>query len=99
MVDPQHAPPRPGETLIEGEWAQSEGRVVANEQCKRIQWLIAHHLIKVATDSSGWVQLFRDPNDDRLWELDYPFSEMHGGGPPKLLHVPAEEAARRWRSF
>ncbi len=28
--------------------------------------------------------LYRDPADNRLWELSYPNSALHGGGPPML---------------
>ena len=54
--------------------------------------LTRFHLIKLGHDESGWITLFRDPDDDRLWELDYPHGGWHGGGPPRLRVVSPEEA-------
>jgi Immunity protein 27 len=53
----------------------------------RIQQLIRDELVKIARDLSGWRVLYRDPKDARLWELSYPHSEMHGGGPAKLTWI------------
>ena len=47
----------------------------------RIQQLIRDELVKIARDLTGWRVLYRDPKDGRLWQLSYPQSEMHGGGP------------------
>jgi len=71
-------PPQPNETEL--------------EDSQRIRWLIDAHLVRVTTDASGWRVLYRDPSDDRLWELSYPRSEMHGGGPPKLTCIPRQQA-------
>jgi hypothetical protein len=58
----------------------------------RILQLIRDELVKIATDISGWRVLYRDPKDSRLWELSYPQSEMHGGGPPKLTCISSQVA-------
>ena len=63
---------------------------------RNIRSLVADSLAKVATDQSGWTSLYRDPSDNRLWELTYPHGEMHGGGPPTLRRITAEYALRKY---
>jgi hypothetical protein len=81
------------ETDLIGAWLEKRDRIVADPTCKRIEWLIANHLVQLSSDSSGWDDLYRDPDDGRLWELTWPQSEMHGGGPPRLTCL-ALDAAR-----
>jgi len=66
---------------------------------RRLVWLPTHtDLAKVAITESGWETLYRDPRDLRLWELTYPQSEMHRGGPPMLrcLCLSLEEAKAKY---
>jgi hypothetical protein len=58
----------------------------------RIQHLISKHLQRLCSHG-GWTVLFRDPEDGRFWELTYPMSEMHGGGPARLTEI-SEQTAR-----
>jgi Immunity protein 27 len=87
----------PEEVDLRGDWIVQKDRSVvgdANEQ--RIEWLTAQKLERIANDSSGWDTLYRDPRDGRLWELTYPRSEMHSGG-PRCLHVLSrDEAAAKY---
>ncbi len=57
----------------------------------RIAALIAGKLEKIA--SGNWTILYRDPDDGRFWEITYPHSERHGGG-PALLSVMSADAAK-----
>jgi Immunity protein 27 len=82
----------PDETELTGHWQLVAGTMVADDTCRRIQQLISEQLIEIATDSSGWHALYRDPQDFRLWELSYPQGEMHGGGPPKLTRISSQRA-------
>lgn len=82
---------QPNETTIKGSWVLDRGNIVADDVCQRIHWLIQSQLEYLATDSTGWYRLFRDPNDNRLWECAYPQSELHGGGPPQLTAVLKED--------
>ena len=68
----------------------------ADSVCDRVEWLVKFRLQRVAADPSGWNTLYRDPRDGRLWELTYPRSEMHGGGPPTLTLVAKDEARHRY---
>jgi hypothetical protein len=58
--------------------------------------LIANHLVQLGADSSGWSELYRDPDDSRLWELTWPQSETHGGGPPRLICIPVDAARAKY---
>ena len=89
---------RPEETEIRCQWKVDSGKVVATPQCDRIDTLTKSYLHKVTSDPSGWDKLYRDPQDGRLWELTYPLSHMHGGGPP-LLKIISESDARQKYKF
>ena len=49
-------------------------------------------MIKLAHDATGWRALYRDASDKTLWEVTYPMSEMHGGGPRQLEPIAVAEA-------
>jgi hypothetical protein len=74
-----------GENRLDGRWEMVAGKMVADAVSDRIAVLVEKHLEKVA--ASGWATLYRNPYDGRYWELLYPHSEMHGGGPPSLVQV------------
>ena len=78
---------QPHETILTGNWLFEGTSVIGDDVCRRIEWLVDSHLEKLATDSSGWEALYRDPRDGRFWERTYPQGEMHGGGPPQLSVV------------
>jgi hypothetical protein len=87
---------KPEEDGLHGKWIEIDGAVSADETCHRIEWLTTNWLEKQAVDDSGWNVLYRDPSDGRYWELTYPQSDMHGGGPPALLHVSKEAAESKY---
>jgi hypothetical protein len=83
------------ETELRGELLTTGAEVRSNHACRRIAWLLAHQLNRVAADESGEDTLYRDPRDGRLWELTYPESPSHTGGPPTLtLAMPASASAK-----
>ena len=41
-------------------------------------------LEQVRVDADRWETWYRDPRDGTVWLMDYPSSELHGGGPPRL---------------
>jgi len=86
----------PGESVLIGQWLVDGGRVIGDETCERIDWLIHSRLERLARDSSGWETLYRDPRDGRLWELTYPQSHMHGGGPPDLRLISSDAATSKY---
>jgi len=62
----------------------------------RIDTLVREHLVRVAAIPDGWDVLFRDPADGRFWELTYPSSESHAGGPPRLAVIAGPDAAQKY---
>ena len=72
---------------IVGTWTFKNGEIIADKNCKRIEYLINSELKKVSSNESGWSTLYLDSQYNNYWELTYPESEMHGGGPPKLEKV------------
>ncbi|MEI6200518.1 MAG: Imm27 family immunity protein [Enhydrobacter sp.] len=63
----------------------------------RIYGLIGGRFQKLGHSGDGWDTLYRDTVDGRFWELTYPQSHMHGGGPPRLtmLHLAVAKAKYR----
>lgn len=45
------------------------------------------HLIKLSVNPQTWEISYKCPEKDILWILDFPFSEMHGGGPHRLRKI------------
>jgi len=90
---------RPEETDLIGQWVKKGTSVVADPVEVRINQLIAHNLQKLAVspEFGGWEILYRDPDDGRYWELTYPHSELHGGGPKRLTNLPAIAAIAKYR--
>lgn len=84
------------EIELKGEWTFDGNQIIPDEICKRIDWLKSAYLRKMATDSTGWDTLYVDPEDGRYWELIYPESGMHGGGPPHLINVSTEVARTKY---
>jgi hypothetical protein len=84
------------ETKLVGSWIFNGKNIEKNDVCKRIEWLASNYLNKVSADASGWDILYQDMNDGRYWELIYPTSEMHGGGPPSLINLSVEDARKKY---
>ncbi|CAH1649613.1 Imm27 family immunity protein [Chelatococcus asaccharovorans] len=61
-----------------------------------MNYLTYDYLTKIAVAPEGWAVLFQDPADGRYWELTHPLGHMHGGGPPRLCNITADEAGRRY---
>lgn len=76
----------PYETELVGKWVDENGKVIGDETCQRINELTngGLELIQDHPRHGGWSRLYQDRSDGRFWELSYPQSHMHGGGPPTL---------------
>jgi hypothetical protein len=46
---------------------------------------------KIGHDRSGWQTLYQD-GSGKLWEVTYPHSERHGGGPRELRRISRPDA-------
>lgn len=86
----------PEETVLEGTWRWDGVTVVPSPECARIEALVTSALRLVAKSPDGWDCLFRDPGDERYWELTYPESHLHGGGPPRLAVLTPAVAAEKY---
>jgi hypothetical protein len=84
---------KPDEDSVKGAWSYRDGQMMGDSNCRRIEWLIHHHLQKVADSikAVAWETLYRDPDDGRYWEKTFPQSEIHGGGPPNLHTITSDE--------
>ena len=89
---------QPYETDLLGDWIVSGTQVEGDEVCKRIKWVVAEKIQEVTTDASGWDVLYRDPADGRYWELTYPKSHMHGGGPPRLTNLSLDQVKAKYKT-
>lgn len=87
---------KPDETDLLGKWLVVDGNVIADVNSERINALVEQYLEKVTADASGWDTLYRDPVDGRYWELTYPESSWHGGGPPRLTYLSYEQARAKY---
>lgn len=87
----------PDERELRGHWPVQEDRSVTADAVEQgTEWLTKQKLERIAKRSSGWETLYRDPTDGRLWELTYPQSKMHGGGPRRLHVASRDEAAAKY---
>lgn len=67
--------------------ADHGSKVSAEGDAAKIDALLSAELIKLSTADGGWRTLYRHRRTGRLWELSYPQSEMHGGGPRHLRQL------------
>lgn len=84
------------EIKIKGNWIFDGIKVIADDQCLRIDWLRASYLNLISTDDSGWLKLYQDPKDKRYWQLDFEQGELQGGGPPSLILLSESEAKEKY---
>jgi hypothetical protein len=88
----------PDEEKLVGRWIVEGSEVRGDPTCERIEQLIETHLkqIAISKELGAWETLFQDPDDGRFWERTYLESNLHGGGPPSLICLSAEEAKRKY---
>ena len=84
------------EITLVGSWVQKNGQVIADDTCARIQWLIDNLLLEISVDEETWSVLYKDPKTNSYWELSYPCSHMHGGGPPLLQRMSESDASKKY---
>jgi Immunity protein 27 len=87
---------KPDETDMSGSWIVRGGKVAGDPVTRRIERLVSKYLHEVGQSDNGWDTLYRDPVDGRYWELTYPESHMHGGGPPRLTYLSHEQVRERY---
>lgn len=68
-------------------WHLEDGKVAARGDAAAIDEMLATKLEKLRTEEGGWIVIFRHRDTNQLWELSYPQSELHGGGPRRLRMI------------
>lgn len=58
-----------------------------DENTSALDKLLRNELEKLADADGGWRSLYRHRTTGRLWELSYPHSERHGGGPRAIREL------------
>jgi Immunity protein 27 len=84
------------ENILVGKWIFENGKMQKDQVTQRIDLLVNNYLKKITSNGNGWDALYEDTNDGRFWELTYPQSELHGGGPPSLINISEEEAIKKY---
>lgn len=84
------------EIKLIGKWLYQGTKVKGDPTCQRIEKLTQNYLIEVAANGEDWSILYQDPEDNRYWELTYPQSHMHGGGPPSLSLISSKTAKLKY---
>lgn len=89
--------PSSSEASMIGSWVMKDGSMVQDAVCERIQWLTDSFFEQMVVDGDNWSALYRNPDDGSYWELTYPQSHTHGGGPPTLQRISENDARKRYR--
>lgn len=74
------------EKEIIGKWVFKKGKMVADANCHLIESMIINDLKEFENSEDGWAIRYKHTNGS-IWELTYPESHLHGGGPPKLTRI------------
>ena len=82
-------------TVLEGNWIHDGKTIVGDGVCEQIERLLPG-LTSIASREGGWTRLFRDPRSGEFWELTYPQSHLHGGGPPRLESLSLDQVHARY---
>ncbi len=92
-----HTPLAATETEIRGQWSYTDGIIHEDDNTKRIHWLLDRCLTYIGADESGWQKLYVNPGDGQYWELSFPQSQWHGGGPPTITRIDKDVAQQQYR--
>ncbi len=68
-------------------WVMSGSKVHAEGDAAEIDALLSTELVRLSGTDGDWRTLYRHRTTGKLWELSYPQSEMHGGGPRRLRRL------------
>ena len=69
-----------------GKWVFKDAKIVADSICELIETMIKNDLTEIETSENEWTKRYQH-TDESIWELTYPESHLHGGGPPKLTRI------------
>jgi hypothetical protein len=72
-------------TELNDDWVLLDGKMVAQGDTETIDRLLKTKLVEIR--KGNWALLYRHQDTQELWDLIYPRSEMHGGGPRRLRRL------------
>jgi hypothetical protein len=72
-------------TELNDVWVLHDGKMIAEGDARTIDSLLEAKLIELR--KGNWAILYRHRDTEELWDLVYPQSEMHGGGPRRLRRL------------
>ncbi len=73
-----------------------DSSVVRDNAGLEIERRLHEELRYVGSSDDGWSQLFVDRFDYTYWEMTFPQSDMHGGGPKLLSQVTKDFAHAKY---
>jgi hypothetical protein len=85
-MDEAEKPMLPLEDLND-RWVVDGSQVRAEGDAAKIDALLSVELVKISATDGGRRTLYQHRAAGTLWELSYPQSEMHGGGPRRLRQL------------
>lgn len=50
------------------------------------------YLVEIKEHPTEWKTLYKCPLCKSCWEASYPQSELHGGGPPRIVKLTSDQA-------
>ena len=74
-------------------WVMHGSEIKAEGDAAKITDLLKDKLERLNVTDGGWRRLLRRSTDGSLWELSFPQSEMHGGGPRVLIELEITDPA------
>jgi hypothetical protein len=94
MAEPENVPSDRADLV--DQWIMRGSRMSLEGDARDIDALLSNELIRMTATDGGWRILYRHRTTGALWELSYPQSEMHGGGPRRLRELTLT-APEEWR--
>lgn len=86
---------KPEEIELQGYWLDTGSSLAPDSNWERIRHLTGGQLVHLATAGNGREKLYRDPTDNRLWEL-VPVDPNLAAGPPLLRVIEPARAEEKY---
>ena len=79
-----------------GSWVVKDSKVVTDAVGQEIEDRLRKYSRLAKSKDGDWAILYIDRELNEFWELTYPQSHLHGGGPKALSRITEEEANLRY---
>jgi len=84
------------ENKIVGKWILKDGKIIGDKNNQLIEQMIENELVEISRKDGGWTVLYKSSIDNNYWELTFPQSELHGGGPKTLERLSFEDISTKY---